>query len=102
METLKGCVALFKAKIAALPGPTEKWNCKSWENARYAHNERFNFYLIWFRNESKFFKFLKPDANKPVGIPSRTKATLFSSIPLLAGKNQNMTSQNKEYLASYR
>ena len=26
----------------------------------------------------------------------------FSSSPLLAGKNQNMTSQNKEYLASYK
>ena len=54
--TLKGCVTHFWPKIAALPGPTEKWNCKSWENARTVHNERFNFYLIWFKNESNIFQ----------------------------------------------
>ena len=34
----------------------KKWNCKSWENARTVHNERFNFYLIWFKNESNIFQ----------------------------------------------
>ena len=54
-----------------------------------------------------FTKFLKPDHLASVYRwkfflePSRTKAANFSSSPLLAGKIQNMTSQNKEYLASY-
>ena len=58
------------------------------------HYERFKFHLIWYINDSNIFQIFETR-------PLDQWATNFSSIPLLARKNQNMTSQNKEYLASY-
>ena len=39
-----------------LSGPTENWNCKSWENAPTRHIEHFNFHSIWFISERTVFK----------------------------------------------
>ena len=46
----------YDQKLRCYLGKLKNWNCKSWENARTSHNERFNFHSIWFINEGKIFQ----------------------------------------------
>ena len=47
---------LSNQKLRCYLDPRKNWNCKSWENTRTMHNERFNFHSIWFINEGNIFQ----------------------------------------------